>query len=99
MNNTKGIYRFKAWCRQGDLEGLFVATRSDIENLLNLGKDIEFGEVLGKYSDISFTVREEHITLISEESTHVDFFENFIVDSGINPLLYIEDDYDEDDEE
>lgn len=98
MNDIKGIYRFKAWCRQGDLEGLFVATRSDIENLLNLGKDIEFGEVLGKYSDISFTVENEHITLISEESIHVDFFENFIVDSGINPLLYINENEQYDDE-
>lgn len=77
--------------RMGELEGLFIATAEEIEALE--GKNVYFGEVLGKHSDIDvdFTrnmvtcleVGEEAIAALSE---HVG-----MTISGYNPLEYFAD--------
>lgn len=61
------LYQFHWDCgRMGDLESLFAATPSDVKSLI--GKEVYFGEVLGKHSDIHGTIEEGEITLLIEDS-------------------------------
>jgi hypothetical protein len=60
---NKYLYKFHWDCgRMGDLETLFVATEDEIKDLI--GRDTNFGEVLGKHSEIYGTIEEKDITKI-----------------------------------
>jgi hypothetical protein len=48
----KGIYEFFwDYGRSGDVESTFVATAEQVTSII--GKDIYFGEILGKHSEVS----------------------------------------------
>jgi len=86
----KTLYRFKLSCgRMGELEGMFTAKPEDIEAAL--GKTAQFGEVLGKHSDISVVLDEGHFELLTDDPYFVEKFELFGCASGFNPLSYLED--------
>lgn len=98
------LYSFYWDCgRSGVLEGLFIAKQSDIDNLI--GKEVYFGEVLGKYSDVYGTIEEKDIKLVSVDSERVEWLKDLLGEtvSGFNPLeIYLEqceDDEDMDEEE
>ena len=96
------IYRMEVYFgRSGDLSGLFVADSAELENLF--GRTIYFGEVLGKHSDVHFTLRPAHVTVVSDDA---DFVSKFIevmgngTISGLNPLDYYNpDDWEGDEDE
>lgn len=74
------------------LEGLFVAEESDMDALM--GKEIYFGEVLGKHSEIFGPLEERDITIKNDDEDFI----NKLVDviggesiSGYNPFDYYED--------
>jgi len=69
--------------RQGKVEGIFKATKSDVENLV--GKHLSFGEILGKHSDVYGDVEEGNITLITDNPLDVANAK----ESGYNPLDYV----------
>ena len=51
----KAIYQFHWDCgRMGDIAGLFVASKQDVQDAI--GKEIYFGEVLGKHSEVYGTL-------------------------------------------
>lgn len=92
----KKLYEFNWDCgRMGDLNGLFIADEADVAAIV--GKEIYFGEVLGKHSEISGTLDDEDLTVKSDDQ---DFITKFIeimgegTISGYNPLDY----YDPEDE-
>jgi hypothetical protein len=85
-----GIYKFDWSCgRMGDLEGVFLADSAAIENAI--GKQAYFGEVLGKHSEIYGPIRETDVRLISDSPSDVAVFSRLKLDSGFNPLDYIDD--------
>ena len=93
----KKIYKFERNCgRMGDMAGVFVAEASEIEALI--GKNIYYGEVLGKHSEIDDDLAEDHLTVLSDD---LDFVTKFIevmgegTISGINPLDYYDPEEDE----
>lgn len=97
----KKLYKFYWNCgRMGDLEGLFVADEIDIEAAI--GSEIYFGDVLGKHSDIGDKLSRGDLKVKSEDQELIDklvelFGGNNI--SGYNPLDYIsEDENNEEDE-
>lgn len=98
MNN---LYSFYVDCgRMGSLDGLFIATQEEVDKAI--GKYMYFGEVLGKHSDVQGTLEAHEITLISSDQEKVDWLLGLIgySVSGLNPLNYIsQDDEDEDEEE
>lgn len=59
--------------RMGDLSGLFICNKEDLEKIY--GKDIYFGEVLGKHSEISGTADESDFVIKTEDQ---DFIQKFI---------------------
>lgn len=88
------LYKFYWDCgRMGDLEGLFIATQEQIDSIM--GKDIYFGEVLGKHSEIYGTIDAGDITKIDFGNDAVlklkDVFGKTTL-SGYNPLDYVEED-------
>lgn len=84
----KGIYKFFWDCnRMGVLEGIFVETADNVANLY--GKTIYFGEVLGKYSDISGTIDLGDVNLITQDETVVQLFEKYQLETGYNPFYYL----------
>lgn len=75
----------------GELDGLFVADQSEVDALI--GKELYFGEVLGKHSEIYGTLEADEITVKSDDPA---FMKKFIevmgagTISGFNPLEYYE---------
>lgn len=95
----KKLYSFYWDCgRMGDLQGLFIAEESEVQKIL--GKEVYFGEVLGKHSEIYGTVDIDDIKEVSSDTEKVEWLENLLGStvSGYNPLDYFEPDEDEEDE-
>lgn len=95
----KALYQFYWDCgRMGGVEGLFIAEPSEVRKAI--GKKVYFGEILGKHSDIYGTLNEEDFTLKSVEHDFVQKLEDLLGSnlSGYNPLDYIRDDEDEDED-
>ncbi len=86
----KALYSYNVDCgRMGELEGLFIAEQSDVKKLI--GKDVYFGEVLGKHSEIYGTVDEDEIKEISTDIDLIDKLESLFEGStisGYNPFEY-----------
>jgi len=80
----KAIYKLNAdFGRQGILSGVFVADTEEVEKLL--GTEIYFGEVLGKHS----------VVLVTKDKEVVALFEEYDLESGINPFHYLEEEEEE----
>lgn len=83
------LYSFYWDCgRQGELEGIFEASEEEVENLI--GKDVYFGEVLGKHSNIHGSIEEGEITLLDADQSFIDKAKEIgVIPVGFNPLDYI----------
>lgn len=94
---AKGLYKFYWDCgRSGKLESIFVADAKEIENVF--GREVYFGEVLGKHSEIYGTLEAGDFTLLTEDKSFIELFEKHIGTVGYNPFDYIEEDEEEDEE-
>lgn len=92
------LWVFKWDCgRQGELEGLFIATQEEVNDAI--GCSVQFGECLGKHSDIHGTIDDGEIEeVMVEQSTIEDLYVIFGgTVSGYNPLYYIEESEEDDD--
>ena len=86
--------------RSGDIDGIFIVDKEAIEDAY--GKHVYLGEALGKHSEVYGDLDQGDITIISEDPVVVEVLLNLFEDgtiSGFNPLDYIEetDEEDEDD--
>lgn len=92
----KKLYEMVWDCgRMGMLEGLFVAEESDMDALI--GKEIYFGEVLGKHSEICGELEARDIDVKSDDQEFIEKLVKVIGHtsiSGFNPFDY----YEEEDE-
>lgn len=88
----KKLYEFYWDCgRMGNLQGLFVAEESEIKNII--GKEIYFGEVLGKHSDIYGILEKNNLVVKSVDQNFITKLVEIIGNntiSGYNPLNYYE---------
>ena len=89
----KGIYEFYWDCgRSGDLSGIFVADKASVERII--GKEVYFGEVLGKHSEVYGTIEAKDIELKSDDQAFIAQFEAIMgkdFENGFNPLGYYDD--------
>ena len=86
--------------RDGELESLFIATQEEVDAAI--GKELFFGEVLGKHSEVYGTLESDDVNEIDVgEAVVAALLEKMGASvCGYNPLMYIsEDDEDEDDED
>ena len=85
----KALYRMNLYCgKMGNLEGIFIADTEDIDYLTNHEISVYFGEVLGKFSEISSTINEKDIELITDEENVISIVEKYELENGYNPLAY-----------
>lgn len=86
--NKRSIYKYYLNCgRMGNLEGVFIARPNDIQK--NLGKRVEFGECLGKHSEIFTNFDMSQLTFVTDDQKVIDLFEKHDLSSGYNPFHYI----------
>jgi len=84
---SEKVYKWHWDCgRQGDLEGLFVATEEDVAAAV--GKEAYFGEVLGKHSEVYGTLEEKEFTVLTDEAAVIAFVKEH-GPFGWNPLGYV----------
>ncbi len=84
----KKLYKFHWDCgRQGDVTGIFVAEEKEIRD--NIGAEIDFGEILGKHSEIYGELNEEDLIVLTDDPEFIEKFEKLKCSSGYNPLQYI----------
>jgi len=84
------LWNFYIDCgRSGSIEGLFVATEEEVENLI--GKRIYIDEPLGKHSEVSGTIEKHEITKLELDSETVDKVSRILGStwSGFNPFDYV----------
>lgn len=95
---TLGLYRYQHYFgRMGDLEGIFLADSEEVSQAI--GREVYFGEALGKHSEIYHLLTEKDITLITDDLVVLDLVEKYNLHTGYNPLHYITEDSSENDEE
>lgn len=96
MNNTKKLlWKFYWDCdSMGEVKGLFTATAGEIEDAI--GKTVEFGEILGKHSDISGELERSDLVLVTDDQEDIKTIERIgkkydydFLNQGYNPLRYI----------
>jgi hypothetical protein len=96
--SRRGIYRFYWDCgRQGDLHGILSATEDEIDFIV--GKNIHFGEVLGKHSEVFGKVEAEDLKLVSDNPVDVEVFDRLSLSNGFNPFDYYDSDQELEDDE
>ena len=86
----KAIYEFYWDCgRMGEISGMFIAEKSEVEK--SIGKDVDFGEALGKHSQVDGTLGEEDLSIKTDDQEFIAKFEEIMGEgtiSGYNPLDY-----------
>jgi hypothetical protein len=85
------LWKFHWDCgRQGDVEGLFIATEGEIKE--SIGKEVYLGEILGKHSEVYGTLEEKDVKKIDVEPDVVLKLIPHLGTtwSGYNPLHYID---------
>lgn len=78
--------------RSGNVDGIFTCDQETLETAY--GKDIYFGEILGKHSEVFGVLEKKDITILSEDQDFINKFEATLGSgtlSGYNPLEYISD--------
>lgn len=86
---TRFLYDFHWDCgRQGDVEGRLLATPEDIESIV--GKEIYFGEILGKHSEIHGTIELTDFKLVTDNVDFLKMAEELKInlESGHNQLFH-----------
>lgn len=86
----KLLWKFYWDCgREGYIEGLFVATKDEAGGLV--GKQVYFGEVLGKHSEIYGEIESDEITQVPLDDESITKVAAVLGDtwSGYNPLHYL----------
>ena len=69
--------------RQGSVEGIFKATKEEVNAAI--GKEVYFGEILGKHSEIYGIIEDGEIKIIADDPLIV----KHATESGYNPLGYL----------
>lgn len=78
------LWRFYWDCgRQGEVEGIFKATKEEVDAAI--GKEVYFGEILGKHSEVYGEIEDGEIVLESDDPIVV----KNAIESGYNPLDYL----------
>lgn len=84
------LFSYSADCgRSGSLEGLFVATQEEVDNLI--GSYAYFGEVLGKHSEVAGNLEANEFEKMDLDSETVEKVTKILGEnwSGFDPRNYI----------
>ena len=83
----EALYKMNFDCgRQGSLEGVFVADTEDVKYLIDNMICVNFGEALGKHSEIYGPICKDEIKQITTDEKVISIFEEYDLQSGYNPF-------------
>ena len=78
--------------RMGHIEGLFVCTEQQYQKAL--GREVDWGEILGKHSEIYHTLSESDLVIKSRDQGAIDAICQLLgrtsTISGYNPIAQLE---------
>ncbi len=74
------------WTSMGVVEGLFVATQAELDAAY--GSELDFGSVLGKYSEVRDVFEPRDITVVTTNQEFIKQFVTLIGEHGYNPLMF-----------
>ena len=77
--------------RSGNVSGVFICTKQQIADAV--GKEVYFGEILGKHSEVYGTLDEGDIEILSDDQYFISLMLEIFPDgeiSGYNPLSYVQ---------
>lgn len=84
----KTLYKFKWYNVYASIEGLFVCEPEVLEQ--NFGKEVYFGEIAGKHSEVCGVLEKSDIKEITNDQGFISEFERLFGNSfGYNPLIYL----------
>jgi len=83
------IYTFEISARDGSIESVFPSTEEHIAWLI--GKDIYFGEIWGKHSEVVLTMEPDVFTVVTDDPAVVKMFKETIGVTGYCPFDYLDD--------
>ncbi len=89
------LWKFYWDCkRDGSISGLFVRTEEEIKSII--GRHVNFGEILGKHSELYGTIEEGEITKVDLDSETVGKVVKVLgyTWGGYNPFDYLREDED-----
>jgi len=85
----KAIYKLNVECgRSGELEGVFVATKEQVEKLISSKIEVYFGEVLGKHSEIYGAIEQHEVIFLTDSEEAVRVVEDYGLSNGFKPFDY-----------
>lgn len=83
----KALYKMQFDCgRMGSLSGVFIADSEDVKYLLDNTISVDFGEVLGKHSDVSGCLANDEIELITTDENVIKVVEQHRLENGYDPF-------------
>lgn len=90
--NKKYLWKFGWGFGYGEVGGLFVASEQEVADLI--GKEVYFGAVLGKHSEVYGEIEEGDIKKVDLDPETVAKVSAVLGDtwSGYSPLHYVEED-------
>jgi hypothetical protein len=87
--SKEAVFKLDYSCgRQGDLDGVFIATLEQVDVLVEEGIEIYFGEVLGKHSEIYGPIDDGEIIFITDDEKVVKLMLQYDLTMGHNPFNY-----------
>lgn len=89
MTDKKILVNFYWNCgRSGDVYGTFSTTEEELSK--NYEKNVYFGEILGKHSEIYGILEKKDITILTDDQDFINKAINYgLIPCGYNPLEYI----------
>ena len=95
VNKKLWYFHWEHFRIRGRVESVFIATQEEVDQVI--GRDIYFGEILGKHSELVCNIEAENFTLISEDPYVIKSLEDVCGQtiSGYNPIIYLKEQEDE----
>ena len=85
MSDKRASYKFHGdFGRMGDLYGVFTATHAEVANVI--GREVRFGEVLGKHSNVTGKMEEGDFEFVTDDEDFVALFDKYDLATGTNPV-------------
>jgi hypothetical protein len=90
IKEEKYLYKFYWDCRRmGNVEGVFAINPEELKKYID--KEVYFGEILGKHSEVYGTLEEDDLTLLTKDQDFIKKAEEFrLIPFGYNPIDYID---------
>jgi hypothetical protein len=88
FTGKEGVYRWSQYFgRGGSLSGVFVARADEVESVI--GRDVYWGEVLGKHSEVEGELEASDFELLTDDADFIEKFRRFGLATGRNPIQRI----------